>query len=91
MLTVYAIRMSALSIGELLSQAMADLGGSVEAGEMALREELRGLRERVRESSEASLERLRELNVFCEIRPYQSVTDEALRADLLTGQTPQTS
>ena len=25
--------------------------------------------------------RLRELNVFCEIRPYQSVTDEALRAD----------
>jgi 23S rRNA (cytosine1962-C5)-methyltransferase len=42
-LTVYAIRMSALAIAELLSQAMADLGGRVEAGEMAVREEARGL------------------------------------------------
>ena len=43
MLTVYAIRMSALAIGELMSQAMAGLGGHVECGEMALREEARGL------------------------------------------------
>ena len=42
-LTVYAIRMSALAIGELLAQAMADLGGTVEVGEMAVREEARGL------------------------------------------------
>ena len=42
-LTVYAVRMSALSIGELLRQTMADLGGMVEAGEMAVREETRGL------------------------------------------------
>jgi 23S rRNA (cytosine1962-C5)-methyltransferase len=42
-LTVYAIRMSALAIGELLSEAMAGLGGDVEVGEMALREEARGL------------------------------------------------
>lgn len=42
-LTVYAIRMSALSIGELLRQSFVDLGGDVEAGEMALREEARGL------------------------------------------------
>ena len=42
-LTVYAIRMSALAIGELLSQAMADLGGTIEVGEMAVREEARGL------------------------------------------------
>ena len=42
-LTVYAIRMSALAIGELLNQAMADLGGTVEVGEMAVREEARGL------------------------------------------------
>lgn len=42
-LTAYAIRMSALAIGELLRQATADLGGRVECGEMAVREEARGL------------------------------------------------
>ena len=42
-LTVYAVRMSALAIGELLAQLTADLGGSVESGEMAVREESRGL------------------------------------------------
>ena len=42
-LTVYAVRMSALAIGELLRQAFADLPGTVEAGELAVREEERGL------------------------------------------------
>ena len=42
-LTVYAVRMSALAIGELLKQELADLGGTVEVGEMAVREEARGL------------------------------------------------
>ena len=42
-LTVYAVRMSALSIGELLSQFTSELGGQVECGEMAVREEARGL------------------------------------------------
>ncbi|MEZ5656114.1 MAG: class I SAM-dependent methyltransferase [Sphingobium sp.] len=42
-LTVYAVRMSALAIGELLRQAFADLPGRVEAGELAVREESRGL------------------------------------------------
>ena len=42
-LTVYAVRMSALAIAELLRQATAELGGTVEAGEMAVREEARGL------------------------------------------------
>ena len=42
-LTVYAVRMSALSIGELLRQTLGDLGGTVEIGEMAIREEARGL------------------------------------------------
>ena len=42
-LTVYAVRMSALAIGELLSQALADLGGTVECGDMAVREEARRL------------------------------------------------
>jgi 23S rRNA (cytosine1962-C5)-methyltransferase len=42
-LTVYAVRMSALAIAELLAQATAHLGGRVEAGEMAVREEARGL------------------------------------------------
>ena len=42
-LTVYAVRMSALAIGELLSQALGDLGGTIECGEMAVREEARGL------------------------------------------------
>src|SRR5213075_3163287 len=42
-LTVYAVRMSALSIGELMRQLTADLGGQIECGEMAVREEARGL------------------------------------------------
>lgn len=42
-LTVYAVRMSALAIGELLTQATAHLGGRVEYGDMAVREEARGL------------------------------------------------
>ncbi|GAO39965.1 hypothetical protein SCH01S_42_00080 [Sphingomonas changbaiensis NBRC 104936] len=42
-LTVYAVRMSALAIGELVSQAFADLPGRVEMGELAVREEARGL------------------------------------------------
>ncbi|THD36118.1 MAG: class I SAM-dependent rRNA methyltransferase [Sphingomonas sp.] len=42
-LTVYAVRMSALAIGELVSQAFADLPGRVEAGELAVCEEARGL------------------------------------------------
>ena len=42
-LTAYAVRMSALAIAELVRQATADLGGRVEAGEMAVREEARGL------------------------------------------------
>ena len=42
-LTVYAVRMSALAIGELVKQTLAELGGTVEMGEMAVREEARGL------------------------------------------------
>jgi 23S rRNA (cytosine1962-C5)-methyltransferase len=42
-LTVYAVRMSALAIGELVQQTLGDLGGTVELGEMAVREEARGL------------------------------------------------
>jgi 23S rRNA (cytosine1962-C5)-methyltransferase len=42
-LTVYAVRMSALAIGELVSQSLSELGGKVECGEMAVREESRGL------------------------------------------------
>ena len=42
-LTVYAVRMSALAIGELVKQTFAELGGTVEAGEMSVREEARGL------------------------------------------------
>jgi 23S rRNA (cytosine1962-C5)-methyltransferase len=42
-LTVYAVRMSALAIAELVRQHFADLGGTVEAGELAVREEARGL------------------------------------------------
>jgi 23S rRNA (cytosine1962-C5)-methyltransferase len=42
-LTVYAVRMSALAIGELLTQALGDLGGTIECGDMAVREESRGL------------------------------------------------
>jgi 23S rRNA (cytosine1962-C5)-methyltransferase len=42
-LTVYAVRMSALAIGELVRQTLGDLGGEVDVGEMAVREEARGL------------------------------------------------
>ena len=42
-LTVYAVRMSALAIGEMLAQAFADLPGTIEAGELGVREEARGL------------------------------------------------
>jgi 23S rRNA (cytosine1962-C5)-methyltransferase len=42
-LTVYAVRLSALAIGELMRQAFADLPGTVEAGELGVREEARGL------------------------------------------------
>ncbi len=42
-LTVYAVRMSALAIGELLNQALGDLGGKVECGELGVTEESRGL------------------------------------------------
>ena len=42
-LTVYAVRMSALAICELVKQVIGDLGGDVETGEMAVREEARGL------------------------------------------------
>jgi 23S rRNA (cytosine1962-C5)-methyltransferase len=42
-LTVYAVRMSALAIGELLRQATSELGGKVECGDMAVREEARNL------------------------------------------------
>lgn len=42
-LTVYALRMSALAIGELARQNLGDLGGRLEMGEMAIREESRGL------------------------------------------------
>lgn len=42
-LTVYAVRISALAIGELVSQSLGHLGGTVECGEMAVREEARGL------------------------------------------------
>ena len=42
-LTVYAVRMSALAIGELVKQTLGDLGGAIEMGEMAVREEARGL------------------------------------------------
>ena len=43
MLTVYAVRMSALAFGELVKQTLTDLGGTIEIGEMAVREEARGL------------------------------------------------
>jgi 23S rRNA (cytosine1962-C5)-methyltransferase len=42
-LTVYAVRMSALAIGELVRQSLSHLGGRVEMGEMAVREEARGI------------------------------------------------
>jgi 23S rRNA (cytosine1962-C5)-methyltransferase len=42
-LTVYAVRMSALALGELLNQAFADLPGRVDCGELTVKEEARGL------------------------------------------------
>ena len=42
-LTVYAVHMSPLAIGELLRQAFADLPGRIEMGELSVREEARGL------------------------------------------------
>jgi 23S rRNA (cytosine1962-C5)-methyltransferase len=42
-LTVYAVRMSALALGNLLSAHFNDLPGKVEFGELAVREEARGL------------------------------------------------
>jgi 23S rRNA (cytosine1962-C5)-methyltransferase len=42
-LTVYAVRMSALAIGELVRQHLGDLGGQIECGELGVREEARGL------------------------------------------------
>ena len=42
-LTVYAVRMSALALGALLESHFHDLGGKVEFGELAVREEARGL------------------------------------------------
>jgi 23S rRNA (cytosine1962-C5)-methyltransferase len=42
-LTVYAVRMSALALQELLNQSVGHLGGRIEAGELAIREETRGL------------------------------------------------
>ncbi len=42
-LTIYAVRMSALGIGELVKQVLGDLGGRIEMGEMSVREEARGL------------------------------------------------
>jgi 23S rRNA (cytosine1962-C5)-methyltransferase len=41
-LTVYAVRMSALALGNLLSAHFADLPGKVEFGELAVREQARG-------------------------------------------------
>ncbi|MEQ1725563.1 MAG: class I SAM-dependent methyltransferase [Sphingopyxis sp.] len=42
-LTVYAVRMSALALREMLAQAFAEHGGTVEAGELAIVEEERGI------------------------------------------------
>lgn len=42
-LTVYAVRMSAMALGALLESHFADLPGRVEYGELAVREEARGL------------------------------------------------
>ena len=42
-LTVYAVRMSALAIGEVVKQLFGDLGGKIEMGEMSVREQARGL------------------------------------------------
>jgi 23S rRNA (cytosine1962-C5)-methyltransferase len=41
-LTVYAVRMSAMALGNLLNAHFADLGGKIEFGELAVREQARG-------------------------------------------------
>lgn len=41
-LTVYAVRMSAMAIGNLVQSYFTDLGGKVEFGELAVKEEARG-------------------------------------------------
>lgn len=41
-LTAYAIRLSALALGEAMASAFAGAGGQIEIGEMAVREEARG-------------------------------------------------
>ncbi len=41
-LTVYAVRMSALALGELLSEQFTELPGKIEMGELAVREENSG-------------------------------------------------
>jgi 23S rRNA (cytosine1962-C5)-methyltransferase len=42
-LTVYAIRMSALALAPLLTQALGPRGGTIDVGDMAIREDARGL------------------------------------------------
>jgi 23S rRNA (cytosine1962-C5)-methyltransferase len=42
-LTAYAVRLSAIAIANLTEEATRPLGGSVQAGEMTIREEARGL------------------------------------------------
>lgn len=42
-LTVYAVRMSAIALGNLLQAHFADLPGRIEFGELAVREQARGL------------------------------------------------
>lgn len=42
-LTVYAVRLSALALGALMAEAFAGHGGTVEAGELGVTEEARGL------------------------------------------------
>ncbi len=42
-LTVYAIRMSALALHPLVEQALGPRGGQIDVGDMAIREETRGL------------------------------------------------
>ncbi|MBC9034280.1 class I SAM-dependent methyltransferase [Sphingomonas sp. JC676] len=42
-LTVYAVRMSSVALGELLNQELKGLGGTVDCGELCVREEARGL------------------------------------------------
>jgi 23S rRNA (cytosine1962-C5)-methyltransferase len=42
-LTVYAVRMSSVALGELLNQELEGLGGEIDCGELCVREEARGL------------------------------------------------